>query len=149
MTIYKNLLKLLNNRKKKVVKVKVRTKKGREVEVEAKIRKRRIGTEKINPTKIGKIEAKIEKIKVRKEKKKAKTGKKKIAKIIMRRRRNVKPARSLFFDYLIDKSRLNSKSYLKQMLINLSKDSAIKRNKNCKKRLKRKECKRKRMKDRD
>ena len=146
MTICKKLLKHLNNRKKEVVKARAQIKKGQEVEVEARIRKRRIGIEKINPTKKGKIKAKIEKIKVRREKIRAKI--KKIAEI-RRIRRNVKPVRSLFFDYLIDKSRVNSKRYLKQILKNKSKDNATKRNKNCKKRLKRKECKRKTRKDRD
>ena len=115
MTICKNLLKLSNNRKKEVVKARAQIKKDQEVEVEARIRKRRIGIEKINPTKTGKIKAKIEKIKVRREKIRAKI--KKIAEI-RRIRRNVKPVRSLFFDYLIDKSRVNSKRYLKQILKN-------------------------------
>ena len=117
MIICKNLLRLSNNRKKEVVKARVRkkVKKDQGVEVEAKIRKR--GIRKINHT--GRIKAKIEKIKVRREKKRAKIGKKKIVEIIKARRkkRNVKPVRSLFFDYLIDKSRLNSKSYLIQILI--------------------------------
>ena len=103
MTICKNSLIHSNNRRKKVVKAKARkkVKKGQEVEVEAKIGKSEIGIEKINPIKKGRTKAKIEKIRVRREKIRAKIGKKKIVEIIKsrRRKRNVKPVRSFFFDY--------------------------------------------------
>lgn len=122
-------------------------------EVGVRIRKR--GRNHIKIGKTGRIEKMIKIVKMGKMIKIGRMGKiqnipkiEKTERMILRK--HVKPVRSLFFDYLIDKSRVNSKKYLNQNC--WSKGNVKKKFKNKLrelKRLKKKECKRRRRNDND